>query len=244
MKKNPLLYSLLERLTERGVFQFGVLKEPTPPPQKSGFSRALLRETNGFHKHPKGQEMDDEQLALQKKLDNVEAERSNVQLQIQALQRDCELGWVFKHPKRGWVDFSGFFGCPCKLESFLHPWKTKITFGKSLCSIENISAQMVDFPLSCSFSGWVLFYFGQSNAAGGLETIEICKCKKPSLVGPATQCWSTRGYKPLPHCGNDARWTICIHEVQQTSLMKDSLLQRKLDRFPKLAFFTGLDPAS
>ena len=39
-----------------------------------------------------GQEMDDEQLALQKKLDNVEAERSNVQLQIQALQRDCELG--------------------------------------------------------------------------------------------------------------------------------------------------------
>jgi len=37
----------------------------------------------------KCQEMDDEQLALQKKLDNVEAERSNVQLQIQALQRDC-----------------------------------------------------------------------------------------------------------------------------------------------------------
>jgi len=37
----------------------------------------------------KCQEMDDEQLALQKKLDTVEAERSNVQLQIQALQRDC-----------------------------------------------------------------------------------------------------------------------------------------------------------
>ena len=36
--------------------------------------------------------MDDEQLALQKKLDTLEAERSTVQLQIQALQRDCELG--------------------------------------------------------------------------------------------------------------------------------------------------------
>lgn len=87
------MYSLLVKVNREGCVPVRCVERTyLLPPQKSGFNRALLRETNGFHKHPKGQEMDDEQLALQKKLDNVEAERSNVQLQIQALQRDCELG--------------------------------------------------------------------------------------------------------------------------------------------------------
>ena len=133
-----------------------------------------------------------------------------------------------------WV-FLMFFSGPCKLPSFFTPlknynyiWKIFMFNRKYIGSNGGFSIVMLV----------LLLYFGQSNAAGGLETMEICKCKKPSW--PCRASYSYVGvpenYQPLPQrlrewCTNE---TICT-----SSPMKDSLLQRKLDRFPKLAFFTG-----
>ena len=38
--------------------------------------------------------MDEEQVTLQKKLDDLESERNSVQMKIQALQRECDMASV------------------------------------------------------------------------------------------------------------------------------------------------------
>lgn len=106
-----------------------------------------------------------------------------------------------------WV-FLMFFSGPCKLPSFFTPlknynyiWKISMFNRKYIGSNGGFSIVVLV----------LLLYFGQSNAAGGLETMEICKCKKPrldivALSGQLLLCWSTfKITNPYPNvCGNDA----------------------------------------